>query len=387
MSPKARSEYVQFLVERYRAASRTKKSLILDELCLNCGYHRKYAIEKINTFNARLPKKKPGRSSHYDKPAILAPLKEVWLASNMPASKRLKAMIPYWLPFIKDVDKKIQAELLKVSPATIDRLLKLERLKNKPKGICTTKPGTLFRHQIPIKVDQWDEKRPGFLEADTVAHCGTSVEGRYAITLDCVDIATGWSEQRSTWGLNHKEVLGQIKHIEDSLPFRLLGFDSDCGHEFMNESLLRYLTDRKHPVQFTRSRPYKKDDNAHIEQKNWTHIRQWLGYERWDNLKIVGCLNDLFTQEWRLFFNFFMPSVKLLEKSRVGSKIIKKHDVPKTPYQRLLESPFIDEKIKDTLKEKYRSLNPFKLRNRIQKKLQNIKSILKSQDRYGKVLL
>lgn len=385
MSQKARSEprYLQFLIEHYRHASRNKKGILLDELCLFYGYHRKYAIERINSFNARLPKKRPGRRRQYES-ELLGPLKEIWLAANMPASKRLKAMLPHWLPFTQTPED-AQKKLLAISPATIDRLLRAERLKHKPKGRCTTKPGTLFRHQIPVKVDQWDEKRPGFVEADTVAHCGNSIEGRYAVTLDWVDIATGWSEQRSVWGWGHENVLFQIEDIEASLPFKLLGFDSDCGHEFMNQELMYYLVLRKEPVQFTRSRPYKKDDNAHIEQKNWTHVRQWLGYERFDREEVVGLLNDLFKNEWRLFFNFFLPSVKLLEKQRQGSKIVKKHDAPKTPYQRLLESPFIGEETKQKLSEQYRSLNPFHLRKQIEKKLHQIKTVLRSVLSFGKV--
>jgi len=388
MSPQARQEYVQTLVERYRNASRRKKSLILDELCITCGYHRKYAIEKVNTFNARVANKRPGRPRHYRESEIIDPLKQIWLAANMPASKRLEALLPHWLPFIKGLGRHAHQALLKISPATIDRLLKPTRLKYKRKGLSTTRPGTLLRNQIPIKVDQWNEFKPGFLEADTVAHCGSAIDGHYAITLDCVDIATGWSEQRATWGHDHVAILNQIKHVEQSLPFKLLGFDCDCGGEFINYDLLLYLQYRKgDPVQFTRSRPYKKDDNAHIEQKNWTHVRQWLGYDRFDNIKIVDLLNDLYTTEWRLLFNFFMPSVKIIEKTRRGSKIIKKHDAPKTPYQRLLESSFIDKPIKQKLSHQYKLLNPFHLKKQIEKKLLRIKSILKSSNYSGKVLL
>ena len=197
--------------------------------------------------------------------------------------------------------------------------------------------------------------------------------GQYALTVDTVDLASGWSEARATWGVGHTGVLNQIKDIELSLPFKLLGFDSDCGGEFINQGLVNYLIHRKNdPVQFTRSRPYHKNDNAHVEQKNWTHVRQWLGYYRFDNPAIVPLLNDLYKNEWGLFHNFFLPSVKLIEKNRIGSQTVKKHDAPQTPYQRLLASEHIDAQTKLKLTEQFNKLNPFELRNGIEIKLKEI---------------
>jgi 5S rRNA maturation endonuclease (ribonuclease M5) len=194
----------------------------------------------------------------------------------------------------------------------------------------------------------------------------------FAYTIDCVDIATGWSEQRAVWGKGETDVLEQIKQIEKSLPFPLLGFDCDNGGEFLNYHLLRHFAQRQRPVQFTRSRAYHKDDNAHVEQKNWTHVRQWLGYQRLDDPKMVPLLNNLYRQEWRLFHNFFCPSVKLLSKERIGSKTIKHHDRPKTPYQRILESPHISLKVKQNLSKQLEKLNPFVLRDAMEKRLKNI---------------
>jgi hypothetical protein len=211
----------------------------------------------------------------YDPQALLKPLKRIWVASNLPCSKRLKALLPLWLPGYMEQFGPLPAQthsaLVHISAATIDRLLRPARIRYQKTGRATTKPGTLLKKHIPIKTDQWDESRPGFLEADTVAHCGTSLSGMFAYTIDCVDIATGWSEQRAVWGKGETGVLEQIHHIKKSLPFALLGFDCDNGSEFLNHHLLRHFTQRKRPIQFTRSRPYHKDDNAHIEQKNWTH--------------------------------------------------------------------------------------------------------------------
>jgi hypothetical protein len=244
--------------------------------------------------------------------------------------------------------------------------------KNKKRGRTTTKPGTLLRNQIPIQTNQWNESRPGFLETDTVAHCGDSLSGMFAYTIDCVDIATGWTEQRAVWGKGETTVLEQIKDIEKSLPFPLLGFDCDNGSEFLNHHLYRHFQQRKIPVHFTRSRAYHKDDNAHIEQKNWTHVRQWIGYKRLDNPNTVPLLNLLYSQEWRLFHNFFSPSVKLIAKERIGSKTIKHHDNPKTPYQRILDSPHLPPQIKNPLSTQLETLNPFVLRKAMEEKLKLI---------------
>ena len=284
--------------------------------------------------------------------------------------------MPLWLPFYEteygQLPQYVLTALYDISAATIDRLLKPTRIKYKGRGRCTTKPGSLLKKHIPIKTNQWDETRPGFLEADTVAHCGESMAGMFAFTVDCVDIATTWTEQRAVWGKGETGVMQQIEDIEQSLPFTLLGFDSDNGSEFLNYHLLRHFHHRKQPVQFTRSRPYHKDDNAHVEQKNWTHVRQWLGYDRLDNPEIVPLMNDLYKSEWRLYHNFFMPSVKLIEKKRIASRTIKRYDSPKTPYQRIMESPHVSDVIKKTLKKEFDLLNPFKLRKEMEKKLAKI---------------
>ena len=373
MSPRVKREYVQAIYKRYRYATRKYKSKILDEFCQVCGYNRKYAIDKLNKYKSAKPKKKPGKTSIYNQAHIVGPLKKIWLTANLPCSKRLVAILPNWIPFLPDLPDEVKTKLLQISAPTIDRILKPVKTKHKYRGFSATKPGTLLRKSIPIKLDQWNEFKPGFLESDTVHHCGSSMAGQYAITVDTVDIATGWSEARATWGLGHTGVLNQIKDIELSLPFKLLGFDSDCGGEFINQALVNYLMHRKNdPVQFTRSRPYHKNDNAHIEQKNWTHIRQWLGYYRFDNPDVVPLLNDLYKNEWSLFHNFFLPSVKLISKIRDGSQTIKKHDAPKTPYQRLLESQYIDAQTKLKLTEQFNKLNPFDLRNGIESKLKLI---------------
>jgi hypothetical protein len=303
----------------------------------------------------------------YNSATLLIPLKRIWKTINLPFSKRLKAILPEWLPgYIKSfgpISQEMAAALLKISPSSIDRILKPVRVEYAKDGRATTKPGMLLRKHLQVKTNPWDESRPGLLEANTVAHCESSTEGMYANAVDCVDIATGWTEQRTVWGKNYQNVIDQIKDIEQSLPFPILGFDTDNGSEFINHHLLRHLTEKIRPIQFTRSRAYKKDDNAHIEQKNWTHVRQWLGYDRLDSPEVVPLMNELYTSEWRLFLNFFCPSMKLLEKKRVASKIVKRDDKPKNPCRRILESPDVSEESKRNLKEQYKTLNPSELRN------------------------
>jgi hypothetical protein len=378
MSPQSKQEYFEAIHKRYKEASRKEKTAIIDECCAICGYHRKHAIRRLKSYKRfTKPKtKKRGTPTVYHNTNIIRPLKQIWLTANLPCSKRLKAILPSWLPkyneYFGQLDKEVSNALLTISPATIDRILKPVRIKYQKRGKSTTKPGTLLRKQIPINTNQWDESYPGFLEADTVAHCGDSLMGMFAYTIDFVDIATGWTEQRAVWGKGEKGVLEQIKDVETMLPFPLRGFDSDNGSEFLNYHLFRHFTQRKQPIKFTRSRAYHKDDNAHIEQKNWTHVRQWLGYQRLDIPKVVPLMNNLYRNEWRFFHNFFLPSVKLIEKERIGSKTIKKHDAPKTPYQRIMESPYVGKEVKLYLSKQLELLNPFELNNIMQMKLKKI---------------
>jgi len=328
MSPRSRTAYRETIFLRYKKATRKEKSRILDEFCATCGCHRKHAIRVLRKFK-RFTKPKPrkrARRTVYNTEGIIAPLKRIWLAANLPCSKHLKVIIPLWLPGYAEQFGPLPLETIKalkrISPSTIDRLLKPVRVRYTKHGRSTTKPGTLLRKQIPIRTNQWDESHPGYLEADTVAHCGESMSGMFAFTVDLVDIATGWTEQRAVWGKGETGVFEQIRDVEKTLPFAILGFDCDNGSEFLNYHLLRYFTKRRRPVAFTRNRAYHKDDNAHIEQKNWTHIRQWIGYERLDHPGVVALLNNLYTREWRFFHNFFCPSVKLISKERKGSKTL-----------------------------------------------------------------
>lgn len=379
MSTTTKYELLRALRARYLSSSRHTKKLILDEFCSLCGYNRKYAIRLFNSdvsVQSIENLSRRGRKRVYDDPLIMDVLRDIWVANNLPCSKRLTAILPLWLPFYdkRTVPDHIRDKLLSISAATIDRLMRPQRARFGKLGLSTTKPGSLIKKHIPVKTSQWNETIPGFMETDTVAHCGTSVAGMFVYTINIVDIATQWTEQRAIWGKGEKGVVSAIKDIENHLPFELKGFDCDNGSEFLNWHLIRYLTkNRKKPVKVTRSRSYQKNDNAHIENKNWTHIRQYLGFQRFDNFNLVNMLNHLYTSEWNNYFNFFNPSMKLIKKERVGSKIIKKYDPPKTPYQRLTESKHIDQSTKTRLKQKFESLNPFEIQKQMKA---NIKQII-----------
>lgn len=383
MTIQSKQEYCQAIKTRYRNAGKQEKASILNEFCIICSYNRKYAIRLLNRKKRSAKKSRPGPKPVYHQSTLLAVLKKLWFATDQMCSKKLKAAIHLWLPFYEQeygsLDDQLKTKLAAISPATIDRLLKPVRVKYAGKGRCGTKPGTLLKNQIPIQNNIWDCSQPGFFEADTVAHCGNSLAGDFAWSLTFTDIATTWTENRAVWNKGAHGVLERIKDIEKSLVFPIRGFDCDNGSEFLNYHLFRYFTDRPvHAVQFTRSRPYKKNDNAHVEQKNWSHVRQLLGYERFGKPGIVDLLNDLYTTAWNPYNNFFCPSMKLISKVRVNSKYVKKYDSPKTPYQRLMDCEFVSDDAKKRLSDTYRSLNPFTLKKMIEAKLKIIFNALKS---------
>ena len=370
------SVLLKFLKSRYFRANRKEKSKILDEYSATLGMHRKH----LNRLLTRMViggdrQRPPGRKKEYNPEELEVPLKRIWLASDQMCGKRLKEAIPLWLPHYEEMygelETKLKIQLTKMSAATIDRILENSRL-HIPKRLCGTRPGNLLRHQIPIKTDQWNEDRPGFVEGDTVAHCGTSLLGSFAWSITVTDIFSGWTENGAMWSKGARNTMEQIRLIEERIPFPILGWDSDNGGEFINYHLKRYFEIRDKPAQFTRSRPYHSGDNAHVEQKNWTHVRQLFGYYRFDDPDIVPLMNDLYHNELSLLHNYFYPAMKLQDKIRIQSKIKKRYDKPQTPYQRLINSDHISKEQKQKLKQTFESLNPFKLRQVIEHKLKKI---------------
>lgn len=380
MSPQARREYVDAVRRRYRRSRRKIKTRILDELCAVCGYDRKYAIRLLNR-PARAKPARRGPKRRYG-PEVLAVIKGIWLAAEQPCSKRLKALVPLWLPFYErhyePLDPETRRNVLQISPPTIDRLLKPVRARRKGRGLSATRTAHL-RTQIPIRTNFWEVTGPGYFEADTVAHCGDSLAGKFVWSLTFTDIHTGWTENRAVWNRNARQIVTQIRDIEQRLVFNIQGFDCDNGGEFLNHQLYRYFHDRPVPVLFTRSRPYHRNDNAHVEQKQWTHVRQLLGYQRLEERRLVALINDLYRNEWWALQNFFLPTMKLLSKERIASRVKRYHTIPRTPCQRLLDSPDIDDGAKNQLRETLGRLDPFELKKAIEKKLRTIFNRVRKQ--------
>jgi hypothetical protein len=306
----------------------------------------------------------------------VAVLKAIWLAGEQMCSKRLKAALPLWLPYYESMHgplaRPARELVLKISPATIDRLLASARVRYGRRGISGTRPGTLLRNQIPVRTEHWDVDRPGYFEADTVAHCGDSLKGNFIWSLTFTDIWSGWTEMRAVWNKGAQGVVDATQNIEKRLPFAILGFDCDNGSEFLNHHLWKYFADRPEPVEFTRSRPYHSNDNAHVEQKQWTHVRQLLGYRRLEDAALLGPINDLYTKEWAMMQNYFLPSMKLKTKEKIGSRYRRRYEPPRTPYERLLESPHVSNEAKLRLQHTFRHLNPFFLKRVIERKLKRV---------------
>lgn len=381
MSKISKREYLFEVKKKYWKVSKGRKGQLLDDFCAFTGYHRKYATELLNK---PLPKKwkryKP-RAKYYDQPVIDA-LKIIWEALDSICGERVHPQIPDMLNKLIDynelvVTEEVKRKLLQISLGTVKAILKNEKQRSVIRIGGTTRPGSLLKHQIAIRYGPWEDVDPGFFEMDTVAHCGETVAGEFIYTLDLIDIASGWNEQSAIWGKGERATLEQFKKIEADLPFPVLGIDPDNGGEFINWAMYRYI--RKKEYNFTRSRPFHKNDNAHIEQKNWTAIRQLVGYSMLDKPEQLLILNDLYRNEWRLYQNFFLPIMKLKEKvkSTETGRTKKKYDQAKTPYQRLLLHKKILQETKDMLKQIYKGLNPVKLRRQIKVKIQRLKRTLK----------
>ncbi len=374
MGNKGRWEYLRAIYERYRQAGRKAKKVILSEFCANTGYHRKYAIRLLNgprPEKRRIRRERRRGVSYHSE--TLAVLTAVWEAAGCPWSVRLKALLPQWMPWIRKrfrLQPGIEKQLLKISPRQMDRRLKAQKTQRRRRLYGRTKPGYLLKHHIPVKTDRWDVESPGFTEVDLVSHSGNSASGEFAHTLNVTDIHTTWTESRAVLGRGEEAVQRALNEIATKLPFALLGVDSDNGSEFINWHLKSWCEQKQ--IQLTRGRPYKKDDNAHIEQKNWTHVRKLLGWDRYDTHEAVAAMNDLYGRELRLWLNLFLPSVKLLKKVRVGSKVRRVYDPPRTPFERVKACPQVNPEQVARLEQLRKGLDPFQLGRIIDRKLERI---------------
>jgi transposase InsO family protein len=373
MGPLARREYVRDLQKRYdNAHGRKEKGRILDEVCANLGCHRKHAIRLLNGAAPSLERPFRQRDCVYPE-RLIRVLESIWRASFYLWSDRLKMAMPLWLPWAKKswkLSAEEEAQLLGMSASTMDRRLASYKQKLGRRIYGKTKPGKFLRERIPIQAESWRIPEPGWSEVDTVSHSGACARGIFAYTVNEVDLFSGWVESRAVLGKGSCGVVQALHDIRQVLPFAQKGIDSDNGEEFINWHLVRYCEEQK--LAFSRSRPYKKDDQAHIEQKNWTNVRKLLGWDRYDTEAAVAAMNDLYRNELRLLSNLFLPSVKLNNKIRIGSKLKRVYDYAKTPLDRLLESGQGNRQRLDELRTLRERIDPFRLSQMVDKKLQDI---------------
>jgi hypothetical protein len=369
MSLKSKRELLEVVRPRYLKAGKDEKQKMLDEFTFATGYHRKYAIRVLKNqvqVQNHLKRKTKTYQPMYRGEVVQA-LEQIWEIYGQICSKRLQPILPEAIKVLErckeiELSKDTKELLLKISSASIDRCLRPVRCKS-PHGLRTTKPGSLLKNLIPVQTfTAWDEERPGFMEIDLVAHCGSTTEGQYLNTLTCTDISTGWTDVTALAHRSQQIVSTAIHRMRQRLPFALLGIDSDNGSEFINDLLYRYCLDEK--VTFTRSRPYQKNDQAHVEQKNWSVVRHTVGYDRWETEQELALLESIY-DDLRLYINFFQPSFKLIAKERIGNRTLKRYDTAQTPYQRLLERKDISIASKARLMNLYLQLNPAELRRSI----------------------
>ncbi|MFQ5822113.1 MAG: hypothetical protein ACE5IT_09630 [bacterium] len=376
----SKRELVRVTKPRYLKTDKIRKGNILDEFCSNTGYNRKYAItimqagyeyDRVERYGRKQRKKVYG-------PDVMTVVIKIWELLEYPCGTRLK---PALLPMLKALERhreirvadQTKQKLKRISPKTLDRRLGREReIRKLKRNRGTTRHGSLLKSSIPIRITDWDTNRVGFMEIDAVAHNGGDPAGVFIFSLDLVEIYSGWSEQYAVMGKGRKTVVQAVEEIRQTVPFVLKGLDSDSGSEFINWHMVSYCQSKR--LNFTRSRPDRRNDNAYVEQKNYTHIRKWLGYGRYDREKQMRMINNLYRNELRLFNNFFRPVMKIKTKEKINNSVCrKKYDIAQTPYQRLMNSGQIPETKKQELKKLYLSLNPVRLKQAIDAKLKKIR--------------
>ena len=382
LTVKERKKATAIVAPRYQKARKKDKRLILDEFTNLTGYGRRYAsyvlrshgrkvrINETTVLQGDIRKRKPRKKPPIYDNEVLEALRKVWAIMDYICGKRLAPVLKEIIIRLERcqeirISDKVREKLFRISPATIDRLLAKERKKQQIKGRSNTKPGTLLRNQIPIRsFSEWNEKKPGFTEIDLVGHDGGDSYGEFAQTLDVTDICTTWTETEAVRNKAQVWVFNALKDIRQRMPFPLLGIDSDSGGEFINDQLFRYCQQEK--ITFTRSRSYRKNDSCFVEQKNYSIVRRAAGYLRYDTEEELLTLNELY-RSLRLYTNFFQPTMKLIEKTRIGSKVTKKYAKAQTPYRRVLACPDVSAGDKQALKNLYAKLNPAQLKRQITK--------------------
>ncbi len=380
----SRNEYLRVMRERYfKARARKEKAQLLDEYCLNTGQSRKYVIWKIHRAVPKAKRRKKRQETYDGK--VRAALAKIWAVFDYPCGQRLKPLLETEVDRLRGfgeiaIDDEVAVKLKVMSPATIDRKLKHEReylQLLRAKG--GPKPGYLLKQKIPVRLTEWDTSQVGYIEADLVVHCGSSALGEYINTVSSTDVSSGWWEGEAIMGKSQEHSFWALKEIRKRTPFEWKGLDSDNGGEFINQVLYKYC--QREGLEFTRSRANRKNDNAYIEEKNWTHVRKVFGYLRHDSYEELAIMNDLYRNELRLYKNFFQTVMKLHSKERIGGKVKRRYEAAKSPYQRLIESNQIPERLSEELNGTYSALNPAQLKRSIDRKLDELWSAYEEKTR------
>ena len=403
LTMKEKQAVTKQLAFEYKRAGKKAKGKILDTVLQLTGYNRSYAarvlrerakprvlgkgrkgkvaITLVEDERTKRKKRSRKRKRKYDRDVFVA-LRKVWVICDCICGKRLGPYLSEIVPVLErlgelEVNEEVRQKLVEISPATVDRLLAAVKRQYQLRARSNTKPGTLLKHQIPIRTfSEWNEKRPGFVEIDLVSHNGGDPRGDYAQTLDMTDVCTAWTETEAVKNKAQVWVFAGLEKAAGRLPFPIKGIDSDNGGEFINDHLFRYCSENK--ITFTRSRPYRKNDNCFVEQKNYSVVRKTVGYQRYDTEEELDILNELYGY-LRLYTNFFQPVMKLENKTRVGSKVKKKYDEARTPFQRVLDSPWIPKQIKERLKQEYATLNPVKLKRELMRLQERLSVVARSK--------
>lgn len=378
---RSRNQYLETLLKRYLGANKVQKGLLLDEYCNNTKQNRKYVVRKISRLAFSPPRLKKKRAAFYGSEVRRA-LETIWKMFDLPCGQRLASIVRTELERLRrlkevEVSEKIARKLLRVSSATIDRLLRPLKEEVKDRSRYSSRGANLIAKKIPLRMTDWDTSRVGYVEMDLVLHCGASTAGEFGHSLSAVEISSGWWEGEVVMGRAQVRIFNALKEIRERSPFAWLGIDSDNDNAFINAQLYQYSVDEE--LEFTHSRAYRKNDNAYIEQKNFTHVRKPLGYLRYDTPEELELIRELYHHELRLFKNFLLPVMKLVRKVRIGGHVKRIYDTPETPYQRLLKSGQIDGRTADELRRTYLSLNPAEIKRQMDKKLSRLFDIYENK--------
>ena len=375
MDMHSRKEYLKRLQQRYfQCHSKKEKTSILNEYCKNTHQNRKYVISRINSFLSSRPKEKRKRKRIYDG-YLKAALTKVWDIFDEPCGQRLAPLLKTEVDRLRQqeeifISNEVAEKLKRISPRTIDRSLRRQKQALHFNRKYRQKRNPLIYQRIPIKAGGWDRSLPGQVQIDLVEHCGQSASGLYGNTVSCAEVAFGWWEGEAILGSAKERTCDALDRARKRMPFKWIHLHPDNDSSFINWHLLEYC--EAEGIEFSRSRPYKKNDNNFVEQKNSTHIRAVIGHLRYDTEKELDLINSLYRNELSLYKNFFQPVMKLKEKIRDKGKIHRKYDIPKTPYQRIMESKLISQEIKDKLTKIYLSLNPAELKRKIDEKIHRL---------------